>query len=142
MFKANWRNVSQYIKYSLIDFQDETQREFLEQVQKDPTFLLTIDEKGRLLSLYEDEIDNTLKNLEKVKGLTKYLDFPPITEVEKKLETLEPIEIDFAGQTTEYLDQEEKFRQVLEIYNTNIREINLQFMYLESLVTKLEHNKK
>ncbi len=103
---------------------------------------MTIDEKGRLLSLYEDEIDNTLKNLEKVKGLTKYLDFPPITEVEKKLETLEPIEIDFAGQTTEYLDQEEKFRQVLEIYNTNIREINLQFMYLESLVTKLEHNKK
>jgi len=95
----------------------------------------------KLLSINEENIDNTIKDLEKLQELTKYLDFPPMVETNEKLKVIEPIEMEFAEKSNQYLTQDEKFKNVLEVYNQSIRDINLHFMYLESLVTQLENKK-
>ena len=130
-----------YFNCALIYSIDEGQKEYIDQLAKDPTFLLTLSEKGRLLSMYEDKIQANLKELDKVKGLIKYLDFPPIIELERKFQTVEPLEIEFSGQTNNFINQDDRLRETLEVYNQSIRDINLHFMYLESLVTKLENKK-
>ena len=127
--------------YALIHSIDEGQKDYIDQLARDPTFLLTLGEKGRLLSMHEDKIKENLKQLDKVKGLIKYLDFPPIIELEKKFHTVEPLEIEFSGQTNDFINQDDRLRETLEVYNQSIRDINLHFMYLESLVTKLENKK-
>jgi len=89
----------------------------------------------------EENIKNSIKELEKLKELTKYLDFPPMVETNEKLKVIEPIEIEFAEKSDEYLKQDEKFKNLLEVYNQGIRDLNTNFMYIESVVTQLENKK-
>ncbi len=95
----------------------------------------------KVLSINQENIEEAISNLEKVQALAKYLEFPPMVEREEKLKALIPIERQFAEQGEEYLLQEEQLKIVLEAYNQGIKNINLNFMYLESLVADLENKK-
>lgn len=102
---------------------------------------MTIVEKAKVIMMFEENIEEIYKNLKKVNDLTKYLDFPPIMDVSKKLKELEPIEANFAEQGSQFIEQNENFKALLEVYNQTTRDLNLQFLYLESLLEKIENKK-
>jgi Dynactin subunit p22 len=95
-------------------------------------------EKAKLLLLFEGNISELYKEVQRMSELVKYLDFPPVHELDEKMKDLLPIEENLTSQSDLYLSQDSEFQAVLEAYNQSIRDINAQFLYIESLIEKAE----
>jgi len=79
--------------------------------------------------------------LRKIDNLKKYLDFPPILEVGKKIAMLDPIDLKSEDVLLQFTDQNENVRNLIQLNNQYINALNNRFLYLEALVTLLEKQK-
>jgi len=87
-------------------------------------------------------MENSFEQLEKINDMKKYLDFPPILNANKHLEELRPIDIKSGDIIEQYVAQDEKLKLLLELNNAYITSLNQRFIYLESVVTVLERQKR
>ena len=97
-------------------------------MKNDPTILLNPLEKVKYLLLFEMDLQNTFEKLEEIQNFKKYIEFSPILDVNKKLESLMPVDIENEEIISQFTDQNQHLKTFLELNNVHVNTINNRFL--------------
>lgn len=88
-----------------------------------------------------DDIKNFVDNTNYIKENLNFLDLNPITDCNKKIEMLRPIEVDSIDLDSKLLKVNNNIDILLKNYNETCEVINKKFALYDRLLSKLENKK-